>query len=132
MIWLNVWLPVLVLIVAPVLASKDWHQPIEDDEYELLINWLKDENQLSMAARTRKDKNSIRKFYRWLKSGKDLRVGPSGKVVYIDGRRLLRKEVEEAIKVIDKTTKFSGARKAVNRLNERVVRGRKDILVGDV
>ena len=126
------WLPVLVLIVAPVLASKDWHQPIEDDEYELLINWLKDENQLSMAARTRKDKNSIRKFYRWLKSGKDLRVGPSGKVVYIDGRRLLRKEVEEAIKVIDKTTKFSGARKAVNRLNERVVRGRKDILVGDV
>ena len=108
------WLPVLVLIVAPVLASKDWHQPIEDDEYELLINWLKDENQLSMAARTRKDKNSIRKFYRWLKSGKDLRVGPSGKVVYIDGRRLLRKEVEEAIKVIDKTTKFS--REAINVL----------------
>ena len=103
------------------MTSKNWLQAIEDDEYELLIKLINNENSLAVADQTKNDKNCIRKYQRWIQAGKELRVAPSGTVIYVDGRRLLRKgEVEDAVKKIDKATKFSGSRKAVSGLKESV------------
>ena len=95
---------------------------LDGEEYEMLLKWLKDEYDIPIKDRTVKDRNALRKFYRWRVQGLDLQIGNDGRYVYVDGKRLLRKsDVESEIRRIDKETKCSGSRKAKSRLNSSVI-----------
>ena len=75
-----------------------------------------------VAERSSADNRLLRKYYRWIKQGKDISVGPSCKTVYIDGKKLTRKEeIERAIKMAEKESKGSGARKVTGRIKARFI-----------
>ena len=94
---------------------------LDDEEYELLLRWLRGEFDTQCNNRTTKEKTALRKFYRWMKEH-ELKVGVSGRTVYIDGKRLLRSnEIETEIRRADKDTKSSGSRKVKSRLDSSVI-----------
>ena len=62
-----------------------------------------------VAERSTVERTINRKYYRWLKEGKVLSVGNSGKHIYIDGKRLLRKnEMKKAVEKVIKDGKNHG------------------------
>lgn len=83
--------------------------PLSDEEYAILLNKLLGRFDTAVTDRSTLEKAVLRKFYRWIKAGRELTVGSSGTNIYVDGKKLLRKsDVKRIIKRMEKSTKQSG------------------------
>ena len=90
---------------------------LADNEYEIMLKKVTGQLDSRSDERSVIEKSTIRKFYRWIKGGKTITIGASGKTLYIDGKQLFRKsELTTAIKRVIKDTKDSGSRKLRDRL----------------
>lgn len=95
---------------------------ISDVEYNILLKKVKGEFTTPVSERTREENKVLRKYYRWISQNKDVRVGPSGRTIYVDGRQLIRKEeLNRTIKALEKESKNSGARKLTQRIKDQFV-----------
>ena len=95
---------------------------LSDEEYEILLRKILGRYNTPVIERTMIEKKVLRKYYRLVKGGKELHVGPSGKSIYIDGRLLIRnEEMGKAIKSISKESKNPGIRKLTDRIQSRFV-----------
>ena len=106
------------LLLRYVISSKlGGVSALSDIEYEIMLKKVTGLLDSRSDERSVIEKSTIRKFYRWIKSGKTITIGPSGKTLYIDGKQLFRKsELTTAIKKVIRDTKDSGSRKLRDRL----------------
>ena len=58
---------------------------LTEEEYDIMVRKIAGQYNKGMADRTLIEKSTIRKYYRWLKQGKHVYLGPSGKTIYIRG-----------------------------------------------
>ena len=65
---------------------------LNDEEYDIILRKLTDSFMIPLRDRTKVERSAIRKYYRWMKSGMEITVGPSGKTLYLEGKQLIRKE----------------------------------------
>ena len=65
---------------------------LSDEEYNVMIKKITGVFNKPSHERTNLEKSVIRKFYRWIKEGKQITVGVSGTTIYINGKQLMRKE----------------------------------------
>ena len=107
---------VIVVIGA---RNRDFNA-LSDEEYDLLLRKITGRYDTPVIAE--RSSADIRKDYRWINQGKDISVSPSCKTVYIDGKKLMRKEeIERAIKMAEKESKGSGACKVTGRIKARFI-----------
>ena len=95
---------------------------LSDEEYDILLRRITGRYDTPVAERRKEDIRALRKYYRWVKQGKEVSVGPSCNTIYIDGKKLMRRgEVERSIKMAEKESKCSGARKVTGRIKARFI-----------
>ena len=93
---------------------------LTDEEYNILLNKIINNFDTPVAERSTTEKAVLRKYYRWIKAGKQITIGASFKNIYVDGKRLMRKsELKEIVTRMEKCTKQSGVRKITHRINSR-------------
>lgn len=119
------FLKFLVLIVLShsfvTCTRKENVLALRDDEYEVMLKKVLGNFQTPVAERSLIERTINRKYYRWIKEGKELSVGNSGKHIYIDGKRLLRKnELAKAVEKVIKEGKNPGCRTVAGRLKENI------------
>ena len=96
--------------------------PLTDEEYNIMLRKIMGQSSIPVIEKTKVDRKVERKYYRWLKQGRSLTVGPSLKTIYIDGKKLIRKEeLRKLVEVEMKRVKNSGNRKLTGRIKERVI-----------
>ena len=112
----------MILFCANFLYATRNINAISNNEYEILLKKINGEFNIPVKERIAEMNLIIRKYYRWLDQGKDVRVGPSGRTIYVEGLQLIRKnEIDQAIKGLEKETKNSGVRKLTDRIKQRFV-----------
>ena len=93
---------------------------LSEEEYDILIRKILGRFNTPVSERTLVEKKILRKYNRLVKGEKELRVGPSGKSIYVDGKLLVRnEEVAKAINSISKESKNPGIRKLTERIQSR-------------
>ena len=93
---------VLMLVIAT--RNRDYNA-LSDAEHDIHIRKITGSYGTAVTERSSIDVRILPKYYRWIKQGKDISVGPSCKTIYIDGKQLMRKEeTERAIKMLEKET----------------------------
>ena len=123
------------LVLCTVLVYVTYARPcnvgaLSAAEYEIVLRKIMGCYDTPVAERTCVDNRALRKFYRWIKDERHISVGPSGKTIYIDGKKLLKKdEIDLAIKKAEKDTKCSGARKLAERIKARFMGCSENIVV---
>ena len=76
---------------------------LDNNEYNIMLKEIKGNFNVPVSERTKVERTTCRNNYRWMKEGKTLTIGNTGLSIYIDGKRLLRKDemrlvVKKAIK----------------------------------
>ena len=95
---------------------------LSDFEYDIIIRKIIGTYNTAVSERSKEEKVVLRKYYRWIENGCDVRVGSSGKTIYVDDKQLLREsETERIIKRAENESKSSGSRKLAGRVNARYV-----------
>ena len=59
---------------------------LSDEEYDVMLKKIVGEFTKPVNERNKLERKMIRKYYRWLREGKDVSIGPSGKTMYVDGK----------------------------------------------
>ena len=110
----------LLLFVNYVVSVKQGNViSLTDERYDII---LKISGKFSKPSSERNNvvNSVIRKYYRWIKDGKEITVGPSGKTIYVDGKQLIRKEeLNREISHAAKESKNGGTRKLKQRIKTR-------------
>ena len=76
---------------------------LDNDEYNIMLNEIKGNFNVPVSERTKVERTTCRINYRWMKEGKTLTIGNTGQSIYIDGKRLLRKdEMKLVVKKMEK------------------------------
>ena len=103
-------------------SREHWLCSLSDEEYNILLNKVLNRFDTAVVDRSTVEKAVLRKYYRWVKAGRQLPVGPSGKNIYIDGKKVMRKsEIKQIVKKMEKNTKGSGSRKLAQRIKSRYI-----------
>ena len=93
---------------------------LSDEEYDVMLKKIVGEFTKPSNERNKFELKMIRKYYRWLREGKDISIGASGKTIYVDGKQVMRKDdIGRAVSRAIKESKNAGNRKLTQRIKAR-------------
>ena len=82
----SLFLIAAVIMLSNGTANQREIRPIEEQEYDILLRKILGQFDTPVSSISKKKQFIIQKYYRWVRNGRDIRVGSSGKTIYIDGK----------------------------------------------